>query len=101
MKKIPSSFALGSFTFKVHVVPEDELNKILGGEQAYGVFFPERLAIYLQEPTRKLKKAVIMQTFWHEFAHAVMWVMNHKDYSNEKVVDQLGHMLKQFHDTKS
>lgn len=100
MKKIPESFSLGGFTFKVHVVPEDELTKLTDGESAYGVFFPERLAIYLQVPDRKLKKSVIIQTFWHEFSHAVLWVMNHKDYSNEKVVDQLGHMLKQFHDSK-
>ena len=100
MKKIPTSFSLGGFTFQVHLVPEDELTKLIDGEAAYGVFFPERLAIYLQKPDRKLKASIIIQTFWHEFAHAVLWVMNHKDYSNEKVVDQLGHMLKQFHDSK-
>lgn len=100
MKKIPSSFTLGSFTFKVHVVPEDELNQHTDGDCCYGVFIPEQLAIYLQEPKGKLERAVIMQTFWHEMAHALLWVINHKDYSNEKVVDQMGHMLKQFHDTK-
>jgi hypothetical protein len=101
MKKIPESFTLGSFTFKVHVVSEEEMSKVLDGYQAYGVLLTDQLTIYLQKPDRKLKKSIVMQTFWHEFSHAVLWVMNHKDYSNEKVVDQLGHMLKQFHDTKS
>jgi hypothetical protein len=43
--------------------------------------------------------ALAKQSFFHELSHAMFWTMSHKDYSNEKVVDQLGHVLKQFVDT--
>lgn len=82
------------------MVTEEELLKVSGGITCYGIFFPDQLTIYLQKPSRQLKKSVVLQTFWHEFSHAMLWVMNHKDWSREPVIDQMGHMLHQFHSTK-
>jgi hypothetical protein len=99
--KIPTSFKLGGHTLTVKMVTEDEIFKIARDNHVYGIFIPDSLTIYLQKPTRRLKASVVQQTFWHELSHAILWVMNHKDYSNEKMVDQMGHLLHQFHQTKS
>jgi len=82
MKRIPKSFQLGGHTIKVeYVADEDEMLKHTNGHPAYGVFLPD---------TRPI---------WHEFSHALLWVLGHKDWTNEKVVDPMGHLLKQFNDT--
>lgn len=100
MKRIPSSYQMGGHTFTVqYVEDEEEMLAITGGHPAYGVFIPDRLSIFLLPPSRKLKKSVVIQTFWHEWAHCLLWVMGHRDWTNEKVVDPMGHLLKQFNDT--
>lgn len=66
-----------------------------GDRDAYGLFMPDRLAIYLQKPDRALKPSIVKQTFWHEFAHALLWVLNDKRQADEKHIDQLGHYLHQ------
>lgn len=98
MKRIPKAFTIGSHRFTVEYKTPRQLAEFAGAE-AYGVFVPDRLALYLEKPSRRLKRSVVVQTFWHEFSHALLWVLSHKDYNNEKVVDALGHALKQFHDT--
>ncbi len=77
----------------------EEMVRLTGGQEAYGYFHPDTLSIYILAPTRKLKSSVVMQSFWHEFAHACLWVAHHKAYTDEKLVDSLGHQMKQFHDT--
>lgn len=99
MKRIPKSFQMGSHTFTVRMVDEDEMDRLVKPHSAYAVFFPDELAIYVRKPARKLKASVVKQSFWHEVGHALLWVQNHKDWTNEKVVDALGHHLKQIHDT--
>jgi hypothetical protein len=98
VKRIPKAFTIGSHRFTVEYRSAKQMTEIVGFE-AYGVFLPDRLKIYLERPSRKLKRSVIVQTFWHEFAHALLWTLGHKDTMNEKVVDAMGHALKQFHDT--
>lgn len=93
MKRVPTSFQLGGHTFIVKLVSEDELNE-RAGAPAYGLFVPDELTIYLQKPTRRLKRSLVLQTFWHEFFHAMFWVANHQ-WTNEKLVDQCGHLLHQ------
>jgi hypothetical protein len=99
MRRIPSSFQLGSHTFTVKKISLEEMVKLTGGQEAYGYFHPDTLSIYVLAPTRRLKRSVAMQAFWHEVAHAILWVANHKSYTDEKFVDSIGHQLKQFHDT--
>lgn len=98
MKRIPKSFRIGSHKFDVVRLPSEKLDE-LAGTSVYAFFMPDRLTIFVQAKSKSIKQSVLLQSFWHEYSHAVLWVMNHKDYTNEKVVDQLGHCLKQFHDT--
>lgn len=98
MKRIPKTFRLGSHKFDVIRLPADELER-LAGTPVYALFIPDRLVVYVQTKDKSIKQSVLIQSFWHEVSHALLWVQSHKDFTNEKVVDQLGHALKQFHDT--
>ena len=96
-KKIPSSFKLGAYDIKVVRLSADEIEKKCGN--VYGLFDPGNLTIYLMNPDKTTKSAVLYQTFWHEYAHAMLWVADPKRYQNEKLVESLGHLLAQFHNT--
>lgn len=94
MKRIPKSFQLGGHTFTVKMVEEEEMLRRTGDQEAYGLFVPDELSVYLLKPSRKLKRSLVLQTFWHEFYHAMFWVANH-DWTNEALVDQCGHLTHQ------
>jgi hypothetical protein len=93
MKRVPKSFKLAGHCFTVKFVDDEEMTK-LAGIEAYGLFRPGELTIYLQHPTKHVKKSVVLQTFYHELFHAIFWVANHQ-WTNEKLVDQCGHLLHQ------
>jgi hypothetical protein len=97
MKRIPSSFQLGAYTINIVMLSSDEIVKKCG--DLYGQFDPGNLTIYLMRPDKTTKRAVIYQTFWHEYAHAMLWVADPKRYTNEKLVENLGHLLAQLHNT--
>jgi len=61
----------------------------------YGQFDPGNLTIYLMKPDKTTKQAVIFATFWHEYAHAMLWVADPKRYANEKLAEGLGQLLAQ------
>ena len=101
MKKIPSSFQLGSYTITVLMLDEEQFVKKTGGG-CYGMFDPNSLTIYLCKPPPRNKgaKQIAYQTFWHEYTHALLWAsVRPKLYTDEKLVDQLGHHLAQLHTT--
>jgi len=98
MRRIPESFQCGSLTFTVKRVSAEELEK-RAGTPAYGLILYDSQEIYIQKAGKGCSVALAWQSFFHEYAHALLWVMNHRDKCNEKVVDQLGHALKQLHDT--
>lgn len=98
MKRIPESFQIGSLTFKVTRASGERLEEIVG-QPAYGVFLPSSQEIVIHKACSGCSAALAKQTFFHELAHAILWVMHHRDYANEKIVDNLGHILKQFSDT--
>jgi N-methylhydantoinase A/oxoprolinase/acetone carboxylase beta subunit len=98
MKRIPSSFQIGSLTFKVTRVTSEEMEK-RAGLSAYGLFLPDSQEILVEKAGKGCSAELAKQSFFHELSHAILWVMAHKDYKNEKIVDQLGHILKQFDDT--
>lgn len=93
MKRIPRAFMLAGHRFTVEYVSEKEMEEA-AGQPAYGLFLPNRLSILLLHPSRRLKRSVILQTFYHELFHAIFWVANHQ-WQNEKLVDQCGHLLHQ------
>ena len=99
MKRIPKSFQIGAHTYTVKMVDEEEMAEVTDDRDCYGMFDSDTLTIYLLKPSRKLKRSVVLQTFWHEFSHALLWTMNHKDFTNETFVDAMGHHLKQANDT--
>lgn len=94
MRRIPSSFQIGSYTFTVERVDDEEMLR-LAGQAAYGLFVPDQLKLFVIKSSRTLKEAVARQAFWHEYAHAMLWTMSHREYGNEKVIDHIGHCLKQ------
>jgi hypothetical protein len=98
MKRIPASFQIGSLTFKVTRVSAEEMEK-RAGIPAYGLFLPDSQEILVHTAGKDCSAALASQAFYHELGHAILWVMSHKDQKNEKVVDHLGHILKQFADT--
>ncbi len=99
--RIPTAVTLGSHTFVVRRVTAEALER-RAGCPAYGLFLPENQEILIIEQGQRGKgpsASLCLQTYFHELAHALLWTMNHKDYLNEKVVDQLGHLLKQAQET--
>jgi hypothetical protein len=98
VKRIPSRFQVGSLVFKVTRVTLDEMER-RAGAPAYGLFIPDSQEILILHAGKGCSAALANQAFFHELSHAIFWTMNHKDFNNEKVVDQLGHILKQFVDT--
>jgi hypothetical protein len=93
MKKIPTSFPLGSFTIKVVRLPSAEIVKRCG--DVYGQFDPGALTIYLSKPDKNTKASIIYQTFWHEYGHALLWLVAPELYTKEKLADSMGHALAQ------
>jgi hypothetical protein len=98
MKRIPAKFQIGSLVFKVTRVTLDEMER-RAGSAAYGLFIPDSQEILILHAGKEYSAALAKQAFFHELGHAIFWTMNHKDFHNEKAVDQLGHILKQFVDT--
>jgi hypothetical protein len=98
MRGIPSAFTLGGIRYTVKAVTPKQLARIAKGD-CYGYFDPDKATLYVAKDGRKISSDIVKQSFWHEFAHALLFSMGHRDYSNEQVVDQMGHLLKQFLDT--
>jgi len=100
MKRIPSSFQLGSYTIKVVMLDVEAFSKKISPD-AYGMFDPNTLTIYLCKPPVGLKGARqhTYQCFWHEYCHALLFVVWPKLYANEKLVDAMGHSLAQLMNT--
>ena len=83
------------------MLDEEQFVKKTGGG-CYGMFDPNSLTIYLCKPPPRNKgaKQIAYQTFWHEYTHALLWAsVRPKLYTDEKLVDQLGHHLAQLHTT--
>jgi hypothetical protein len=62
-------------------LPDAFIKKI--GSNAYGMFDPNTLTIYLCKwpPRNRGAKQIIFQTFWHEYTHALLWVALPKYYT--------------------
>lgn len=100
MKKIPKQFQVGSYTIKVELLTVEAFEKRISPD-AHGMFDPNTLTIYLCKNPEKLKNSYqqVYQCFWHEYFHAMLYVVYPKLYANEKLVDAMGHAMAQFHNT--
>lgn len=96
-KLIPKSFRMGSLVFAVREMPMGELKKLIGDD--YAIFMPDTQAILIPEPSGTITESFREQIFFHELAHAILWITNSKDYGNEAVIDFAGHVLKQYMET--
>lgn len=95
MRTIPKKFDLMGHTIEVHYSPT-----LVDDFDAYGISIFARNTIMLQTPNRKYTRSHIMQTFWHEVSHFMMYYMGEEDLNhNEKFVDLLGQCLHQVNKT--
>jgi hypothetical protein len=87
VRRIPKSFRLLGHTITVHVLPRSRWPH----EDCVGLFDPASNHIYVMRQS----KSQTAHSFWHEVTHAMLFYMNHKLYSNEQFVDQLGGLVAQ------
>lgn len=105
MYRIPKSFQLGGHTVTVRYVTKAEMAEAVQREypgdmdEVTGLFVPNELTILLRRPSRRLHKSLVRQTFWHEFAHAMLWAIADKRQDDEAYVDNLSRILDQYHET--
>lgn len=96
MRSIPSEFEMMGHTIEVQM--SETLVEDTG---AYGISHFTKNLIVLQTPTREVSMSFIVQTFFHEVAHFIMFYMGeHKLNDNEKFIDVLGNCIYQVMRTK-
>lgn len=95
IQRIPKSFRIASYKFRVVTASADMIEQI-AGEPCYALFVPDQLLIFVRKKTKNLDEQIRRQSFWHEYAHALLWVMNRAEWENEDFVDALGHHFAQF-----
>ncbi len=91
---------MGAHTFKVSEVPEATMLKRAGGRPCYAAFYCDTQEVLVLERRKGLSESLRLQSFFHELGHVLLWTANSKDYSNERVVDAMGHALLQYLNTK-
>lgn len=91
MKRIPKSFRLMGHTITVTVIPRNRWTFT----DCVGFFDPTNNTISLMKQDR----SILLHTCWHEITHAILHAMNHKLYSNEAFVDQMGGLIAQILDS--
>ena len=94
-QRIPKAFQIASYKFRVVHMSAEELEQI-AGEPVYALFVPDHLLIMVRRKSKRLDEQIRRQSFWHEYAHALLWVMNRAEWENEDFVDALGHHFAQF-----
>lgn len=95
IQRIPKSFRIASYKFRVVSASADSIEEICG-DPAYALFIPDNLLIFVRKKSPRLDEQIRRQSFWHEYAHALLWVLNRSEWENEELVDQLGHHFAQF-----
>lgn len=91
---IPAKFKLFGSTIKV-IYKRNLVEK----QEAYGMWYPDKNIIYLQQSTRdhKLSKEQVEQTFIHEATHALLELMGHHKLSQDEIfVSTLSNLIHQF-----
>jgi hypothetical protein len=90
VKRIPKQFRLGAHDITVKTVTAAEMAQVDPSEPL-GLWVAQELTIYVQKPNKHLRKEVQMHTFWHEYYHALFYLLGRERLSaDETLVDQCG-----------
>lgn len=91
--KIPKQFELAGQTIKTKVADNIDTDGAVGLSK----FHQNEIRVRRVVEGEPVSHDVQLQTFFHELAHFMLYVMNeHELNSNEKFVDNLGQFLYQF-----
>ena len=90
--KIPSEFKIGQFTYKVRI--KKRLNR---AGNCWGRSYLNMRVIVLatHNGTRALTKREQVATFWHEYAHCLLYQTGHPLWKDEAFCDMFGESLEQ------
>ena len=92
---IPETFRLLNTTWTVRQDKDAELHEVA---DAFGMCFLSKQELWVKST---LVPEMKRQVFYHELAHALLEMSNQNDLSkDEAVIELLGTMLCQYHDTK-
>lgn len=95
--KLPKSFKLFASEYKV-VIDNKEVN----AADSLGLLSIDnkKLSLATKQDGEDLPYDTILDTFYHEIMHAMFFAINERDLAkNEKIVDILGKLLRQFLET--
>jgi hypothetical protein len=105
VKGIPKRFKLGPHEITVKVVSLAEMEEACRGhhdEAPWGLWDMGASTIYIRRVHKGFPPSMQLHTFWHEFMHAAFETLGYERLShNEQLVDQMGMMLMQAHQTFS
>lgn len=98
---IPTRFNLLASTFTI-TIDNDKVDSI--NRDALGIISPTHRQIYLKDKTdgENLPIDTILDTYYHEVTHAILNEMGEEELKeNEKFVDLLGKLIRQFIETSN
>ena len=90
--KIPSEFQIGAFTYKVVMKRKLSKTGTCWGRSYLG---PRVIHLAKRNGNRALTKAEITSTFWHEYAHCMLYQMGHPLWKDEAFCDMFGESVEQ------
>jgi hypothetical protein len=94
MKRIPKSFEIAGHTFRVKWVSDAHIAKF-AGKDSWGATAPAKGIVLLNTRLRKCSADQRAQTFLHEMMHCILWIIREELWSDEALVDALGHAVLQ------
>jgi len=95
--KIPKTFELAGQTIKTKVSASIETEGAVGLSK----FHQNEIRVRTKLDGEDIVHDVQVQTFFHEMAHMLMYIMNeHELNNNEKFIDNLGQFLYQYEKSK-
>jgi hypothetical protein len=87
---IPSEFKIGHYTYKVVMKKRINRSGTCWGRSYLG---PRVIHLATHPKKRALTEAEITVTFWHEYAHCMLYQMGHPLWQDEAFCDMLGESL--------
>lgn len=95
--KIPKRFNLGPHVWTVKIVPQSHPVLLSeDGESLAGCCVEYEQVIFLEQVSKGFSKSSQVQTFWHEFYHALFHTLNRSALNeDEMLVDNCGTMTAQ------
>ena len=90
--KIPSEFKIGAFTYKVQIKKKLNRSGHCWGRSYLG---PRVVVLATHGSKGALTKAEMVATFWHEYAHCLLYQMGHPLWKDEAFCDMFGESMYQ------